>query len=143
VDNFGTFSAQVRLLAPAKRQFRPPKNQGSGSCFFSATSKNLSGPIPGLPDSARSSLFCYPVASAKTSIRHHAPEQPPRQMVLGRHRPVVPGVLHQPAPVFTCRCREMVSDQFPIFYQQPPPQIPQIVGYLRRIVRSARWSHCT
>ena len=41
----------------------------------------------------------------------HVAEQPPGQMTFRQQEPVVPCMLHQPAPSFTSRCWRLVSDQ--------------------------------
>ncbi len=53
---------------------------------------------------------CYTVAPCQgIDPPNRAPEQPPCEMALGRHPPVVPRMLHQPAAVFTNHSRDTAT----------------------------------
>ena len=59
----------------------------------------------------------YPAGAASASIRRTMPpNSPPSQMALSQKQPVLPRMLHQPAPVFADTCYKLVNDQPSTFF---------------------------
>ena len=95
----GTFSPKAALLARPSANSAPPEKPKIGKLCLSVISANTSlPPRPGPPDFA--GLIALLLAGRhrqRIDPPDHAPEQPPCEMALRQHQPVVPGVLDQPA----------------------------------------------
>ena len=92
------FSHPERLRRPGRGPpLALPGWQKPGSASFQAGPQT---PIRPSPHSfARFASLPRPIRCASATLRsaHHAPEQPPGQVALRQHQPVVPRVLDQPA----------------------------------------------
>ena len=127
-----SFSSGNRFR-PHRAQLAPyRKNPKPGNPSFSAHSINTSPTLTSWsPDFAGVIALLLPGRHCqRINPPYHAPEQPPREMTLGQHQPVVPPVFHQPAAglhqaLLQAAQRPVVN---PPRQHQPPPEIPQVVG---------------
>ena len=127
-SHFSYFIHPGRFRRPGKGPpLSPPGAQKRGSASFQAVSQtpiHLLPPSPGLLPGR--GLSCG--RRQRRNPAHHVSRQPPRQMALGQHQPVVPGILDQPWSISRAAPEtvEMVPrgvfdvDQEPIIWENCP-----------------------